>query len=131
MEAQGKVLVSEDEKKLSMNEKLDLLDREVRLLYEFCKNSGFKPAEIEKAAAPFLNTAKSVSRRRWRKRAISAGKIAAFFAILGFALFYIDPVYRGMCFFARRTTIKVMRTAPSHCQGNRFNVYQKYHFSPV
>ncbi|XP_064612173.1 uncharacterized protein LOC135476171 [Liolophura sinensis] len=108
MEAQRKPLVSEEEKKLSVNEKLDLLDREVRLLYEFCKNSGFKPGEIEKAAAPFLNTTKRVSRRRWRKRAIDAGKIATLFAILGFALFYIDPVYRGMCFFARRTTIKML-----------------------
>ena len=95
--------VSEAEKSLSMQEKMKIIDKEVRQLYEFCKKSGYTQTQIEDCAQPLLAIETRQKHIRYLRR-------LAFFVLLvafvGF-LFAYDPTYRKICIYGKRAAVKV------------------------
>lgn len=94
---------SEEVGTMSLDEKMDYLDREIRLLHKFCLDSGYNPKQIEKSAEPFISTCKSTSRRKWMQRLMGLSILVAVFS----ALMYYDPAYRLVLATGRKATIKV------------------------
>lgn len=95
---------SEEVGTMSLDEKMDYLDREIRLLHKFCLDSGYNPKQIEKSAEPFISTCKSTSRKRWMQRLMGLSILVAVFS----ALMYYDPAYRLVLATGRKATIKIL-----------------------
>lgn len=97
-------LVTEGEKKLSIAEKLELLENEFCLLRDMCLQSGYTGDQIQTAASPFLASIKRAKRRNWIQRAIQC----FLFFLMAFALFSYDPVYQVLSAYGRKTSINLL-----------------------
>ncbi|CAH1800506.1 unnamed protein product [Owenia fusiformis] len=95
---------TKEEEKLTIAEKLEIIDREIRTLHEFCKNKGYKQFEIEKLAQPILKPVREANRKKWLNRFKWAGICVLILAIL----FYFDPAYNTLCMIGRLTSVKLI-----------------------
>lgn len=98
---------TDEEKSRPLVDKLQLLDKEIRLLHEFCMKSGLNSKEIECCAKPFLKEQREVKRKEWWSRVFYTSLIIAFIA---FVLWY-DPTYRGICVIGKLSSMKVQYKA--------------------
>ena len=96
-------LVTEAEKKLSIAEKLEILENEFCLLRDMCLQSGYSGDQIQAATAPFLASIKRAKRKNWTRRALHC----FVFCLLAYTLFSYDPVYRLLSAYGRKTSIHV------------------------
>lgn len=81
-----------DAKDLPMNEKLQILDKEIRRLHKACEDAGYSPDKIREVASPVLKTA----RKGEMKRALRIGIYVAIFAIVCYAGYKFEPTnYAG------------------------------------
>lgn len=92
-----------DEKSLPFVDKLQLLDKEIRLLQECCLKMGLNSKEIELCAEPLLQERHKESRKRWWRRVLYISALVAFIAFI----FWFDPTYRYICIFGRLSSMKV------------------------
>ena len=96
-------MASEDEKSLPFMDKLQLLDKEIRLLQECCVKLGLNSKEIETCAEPLLKEQRAESRKKWWTRVFYISFLVAFIAIV---LWY-EPTYRYICIFGKLSSMKV------------------------
>lgn len=94
---------TEEERKLSLGEKLKLVDNELRQLYDFCSKAGYTHAEIEQCAQPLFALGKRERRVKWLKRLGYFALIVGFIALL----FCCDTTYRQICISGKLLAIKV------------------------
>lgn len=95
--------VSEAEQNMELKDKLSLIDKEIRQLYQFCVQEGFSPAQIEKCAQPLLAVEKSHKRKKWLKKIAYLALFVAFFA----SVFMYGPAYNKVCIYAKLASMKV------------------------
>ncbi|XP_046852412.1 uncharacterized protein LOC124445710 [Xenia sp. Carnegie-2017] len=93
-----------DEKSLPFVDKLQLLDKEIRLLQECCLKMGLNSKEIELCAEPLLEERHKESRKRWWRRVLYISALVAFIAFI----FWFDPTYRYICIFGRLSSMKLL-----------------------
>jgi len=98
--------VTEDEKKLSLKEKVNLIDNEIRQLYEFCTKAGYTQPQIEQCAQPLLSLQSRETHIKWLRRLFSFAILVAFIAFL----FAYDPAYRQICIYGKFIAMKVRYT---------------------
>lgn len=104
---------SEDEKKMSLKEKLALIDNEVRELYDFCVKAGYSPDQIEKCAEPILVVNKTERKKKWFKRLAFILLIVALIA----TVFFYEPAYDKASIYCKLTALKVSSsTKPPMCK---------------
>ncbi|XP_077996127.1 uncharacterized protein LOC144449465 [Glandiceps talaboti] len=96
---------TDEEKKLPLEDKLKIIDDEIRLLRAFCVQSGFSQAEIESSARPVLGFLKDANRQKWKHRAI---KVVLLFSLVAF-LYYYDPAYDLVRVYSRYTQLKTLK----------------------
>ncbi|XP_062595544.1 uncharacterized protein LOC134256883 [Saccostrea cucullata] len=96
--------VHKEKKEMSLKEKIDYFDREIRLLHQFCINSGYSKKEIRQSAEPFLLATDSLAWQKTKRKLILVGVLIAVIA----ALYYCDPTYRFILAVSRITAIKLI-----------------------
>lgn len=94
---------TEEEKNLSLKEKVNLIDNEIRQLYEFCTKAGFTQPQIEQCAQPFLALQNREKHIKWFRRLFSFALLVALIAFV----FAYDPTYRQICIYGKFITMKV------------------------
>ena len=94
---------TEEEKNLSFKEKINLIDNEIRQLYEFCLKAGYTQPQIEECAQPLLAIQSREKRVKWFWRLCSFALFVGFVAFL----FAYDPTYRQICIYGKFVTMKV------------------------
>lgn len=95
--------VSETEQKMELKDKLSLIDKEIRQLYQFCVQEGFSQAQIEKCAQPLLDVDRAQKRKKWLKRLGSFILVVAFIA----GIFLYRPAYNKVCIYGKLASMKV------------------------
>ncbi|XP_028400553.1 uncharacterized protein LOC114523724 isoform X2 [Dendronephthya gigantea] len=95
---------SNDEKSLPFTEKLHLLDKEIRLLREFCLKVGLNDKEIECCAEPLLKEQRAEDHKKWWTKVFY---VSFFLAIVAFLLWY-EPTYRYICIFGKLASMKLL-----------------------
>ena len=95
--------VTEEEKTLSLKEKVNLIDNEIRQLYEFCTKAGYTQPQIEQCAQPLISLQSRERHIKWLRRLFS---IAILVAVIAF-LFAYDPAYRQICIYGKFIAMKV------------------------
>ena len=96
-------MANEEAKGLSFEEKLKIIDNEIRTLHHFCVTRGYDPWQIERSAEPILGAVKSARRK---KLLINLGAVCLVIILLT-ALWHYDPVCRLVCSIVRLTAIQV------------------------
>lgn len=94
---------TEEEKNLSLKEKINLIDNEFRQLYEFCLKAGYTQPQIEECAQPLLAIQSREKRIKWFWRLCCFALFAGFVAFL----FAYDPTYRQICIYGKFVAMKV------------------------
>ena len=94
---------TEEEKSLSLKEKINLVDNEIRQLYEFCLKAGYTQPQIEECAKPLLAVESREKHIKWFRRLFFWLFVAAFVAFL----FAYDPTYRQICIYGKFVAMKV------------------------
>ena len=94
---------TEEEKNLSLKEKLNLVDNEIRQLYEFCTKAGYTQPQIEQCAQPLLAVQSREKHIKWFWRSLSFALVVGFIALL----FVCDPTYRQICIYGKFIAMKV------------------------
>lgn len=87
----------------SLEEKLFVIDQEIRALHQFCTAKGFSQREIEKSAEPILEHLRNTKRKKWKwclLTSVLAVAVAAAFARW-------EPAVRFVTACSRITMIKV------------------------
>lgn len=95
--------VTEKEKTLSLKEKVNLIDNEIRQLYEFCTKAGYTQPQIEQCAQPLISLQSRERHIKWFRRLFS---FAVLVAVIAF-LFAYDPAYRQICIYGKFIAMKV------------------------
>lgn len=95
--------VTEEEKNLSLKEKINLIDNEIRQLYEFCTKAGYTQPQIEQCAQPLLALQTRERHIKWFRRLVSFALLVALIAFL----FACDPTYRQICIYGKFIAMKV------------------------
>lgn len=95
--------VTEEEKNLSLKEKINLIDSEIRQLYEFCAKAGYTQPQIEECAQPLLALQSREKHIQWFRWLFSFALLAAVVTFL----FYYDPTYRQICIYGKFVAMKV------------------------
>ena len=88
---------------MTFEEKLSILDQEIRTLHQFCINKGYNPLQVEKEARPLLS---SIARSRLKRQGSFLAKGAVIVAVLALVC-YVDPVYRLLLLAGRLASIQV------------------------
>ena len=96
-------MASEGEGEMSVQEKLSVIDQEIRTLHQFCVNKGYNPFQVEKSAKPLFSYVRREKGKKWLRRLYKLAVVVAMFA----ALVYYDPAYRLMVHVGRRASISV------------------------
>ena len=91
------------EKTLSLKEKVNLIDNEIRQLYEFCTKAGYTQPQIEQCAQPLISLQSRERHIKWFRRLFS---FAVLVAVIAF-LFAYDPAYRQICIYGKFIAMKV------------------------
>ncbi|XP_067128181.1 uncharacterized protein [Centruroides vittatus] len=86
------------------DESLQLIDKEIRDLYDYCIKNGMTEAEILKAATPLI---RSIQWEKVKKRFFAGVTLIIFIGICISLLLY-DPVFRTICMFGRLFLIKIL-----------------------
>ena len=103
-ERKTQVMAAEHEERgLSLEDKLRIIDEEIRLLHEFCTSKGFEPQKVELCASPLFQL---MSEERRRRAVNLFGIIIAVLAVLAGSM-YIEPVYKISNAYAKRAAISV------------------------
>ena len=102
---------TEEEKNLSLKEKLNLVDNEIRQLYEFCTKAGYTQPQIEQCAQPLLALQSREKHIKWFWRLFSLALVVAFVAFL----FAYDPTYRRICIYGKSVAMKVKKVYSRYC----------------
>ena len=92
-----------DEKSLPLEERLKIIDDEIRKFHKSSLAKGYTPSEIEKSAEPLLGHMRRAHRKRWL---MFFCKVALCVALLA-ALWRYDPTYRMICSYTRLAAIQV------------------------
>jgi len=87
-----------------LKEKLNLVDNEIRQLYEFCTKAGYTQPQIEQCAQPLLALQSREKHIKWFWRLFSLALVVAFVAFL----FAYDPTYRRICIYGKSVAMKVL-----------------------
>lgn len=95
--------VTEEEQSLSLKEKINLVDSEIRKLYEFCVKAGYTQPQIEQCAQPLLAVQSKEKHIHWLRLLFSFALLAALIVFL----FYYDPTYREICIYGKFVAMKV------------------------
>ncbi len=93
----------EQPSKMSLHEKLDLINQEIQTLHHFCISKGFSDLQVEKCAQPVLQPVREAQWKQLRTRLLW---LAVFVAVIA-ALYHFDPAYRLFCAYSRLATIQV------------------------
>lgn len=96
--------VTEEEQNLSLKEKINLVDSEIRKLYEFCVKAGYTQPQIEQCAQPLLAVQSKEKHIHWLRLLFSFALLAALIVFL----FYYDPTYRKICIYGKFVAMKVL-----------------------
>lgn len=94
---------TEEEKNLSLQEKLNLIDDEIRQLYEFCSNAGYTHLQIEQCARPLLDVQNREKHIKWFRGLCCLGLVVSIIVLL----FVCDPAYRQVCIYGKFVAMKV------------------------
>lgn len=94
---------TEEEKNLSLQEKLNLIDDEIRQLYEFCSNAGYTHLQIEQCARPLLDVQNREKHIKWFRGLCYLGLVVLIIVLL----FVCDPAYRQVCIYGKFVAMKV------------------------
>ncbi|ELT94683.1 hypothetical protein CAPTEDRAFT_93822 [Capitella teleta] len=95
----------ESKKKPStLEEKIALIDQEIRTLHEFCVNKGYTTLKVEREASPLLGAIRNAKRK---EQAALAGKVAVVVVIFA-VLLRLDPIYRLLLMIGRLTSIQML-----------------------
>ena len=97
------VEVSEDEMAMSVRDKLQMIDQEVRLLHQFCIEKGYNPRQIQEKATPLLDAVKKTKRKKCGATLLKLAVLAVLVSIL----VYYDPAYRAIRAYSRLASIQV------------------------
>lgn len=95
--------VTEEEKNLSLKEKVNLIDNEIRQLYEFCTKAGYTQPQIEQCAQPLLALQSRQKHIKWLWRLFKFTLLVALIALV----FSYDPTYRQICIYGKLVAMKV------------------------
>ncbi|XP_059174683.1 uncharacterized protein LOC131954881 [Physella acuta] len=102
---------SELGKKMTLQEKLDFIDGEIRKIHMFCTKSGYSASQIEHFAEPFLNRSSShissviwVSGKAWKRRAVALTTVI----VATLFLFRYDPAYKLASAISKQGAIQVL-----------------------
>ena len=76
------------ENKMTFQEKIDYIDHEIRLLHQFCLQTGYSPQKINEFAEPFMNELNKTKRESYNRLLIIVSLIALFSGILGYGIAY-------------------------------------------
>ena len=93
----------EEENSLPLLDKMEMLDKEIRLLHDFCLKSGLNNKEIQYCAEPLLREVNQVYNKKWWKRVLYLSLLIGFIAFV----VYYEPTYRYICVFGKLSTMKV------------------------
>ena len=94
---------TEEEKNLSLQEKLNLIDDEIRQLYEFCSKAGYTQPQMEQCARPLLDLQSREKHIKWFRGLFYFALMMGFIALL----FVCDPTYRQICIYGKFLAMKV------------------------
>lgn len=94
---------TEEEKNLSLKQKVNLIDNEIRQLYEFCTKAGYTQPQIEQCAQPLIALQSREKHIKWFRRLFSFALLVALIAFL----FAYDPTYRQICIYGKFIAMKV------------------------
>lgn len=95
---------TEEEKNLSLKEKINLIDNEIRQLYDFCLKAGYTQPQIEECAQPLLAIQSREKRIKWFWWLCSFAMFVGFVAFL----FAYDPTYRQICIYGKFVAMKAL-----------------------
>ncbi|XP_067036007.1 uncharacterized protein [Acropora muricata] len=95
---------TEEEKNLSLQEKLNLIDDEIRQLYEFCSNAGYTHLQIEQCARPLLDVQNREKHIKWFRGLCCLGLVVSIIVLL----FVCDPAYRQVCIYGKFVAMKAL-----------------------
>ncbi|XP_068685909.1 uncharacterized protein [Montipora foliosa] len=95
---------TEEEKNLSLQEKLNLIDDEIRQLYEFCSKAGYTQPQMEKCARPLLDLQSREKHIKWFRGLFYFALMMGFIALL----FVCDPTYRQICIYGKFLAMKAL-----------------------
>ncbi|KAI0226288.1 hypothetical protein LSAT2_023083 [Lamellibrachia satsuma] len=98
------VEVSEDEMAMSVRDKLQMIDQEVRLLHQFCIEKGYNPRQIQEKATPLLDAVKKTKRKKCGATLLKLAVLAVLVSIL----VYYDPAYRAIRAYSRLASIQIL-----------------------
>ena len=97
-------------KKMTVQEKLDFIDDEIKKIYVFCAKSGYSSSQVENFARPFfqrnvhhLGPSIWVSGKAWKRRAVALTTVL----VATVLLFRFDPAYRLACALSKQSAIQV------------------------
>ncbi|KAJ7392637.1 hypothetical protein OS493_010288 [Desmophyllum pertusum] len=96
--------VTEEEKNLSLKEKVNLIDNEIRQLYEFCTKAGYTQPQIEQCAQPLLALQSRQKHIKWLWRLFKFTLLVALIALV----FSYDPTYRQICIYGKLVAMKAL-----------------------
>lgn len=88
---------------MSLEEKLAVIDQEIRTLHQFCISKGFDPYKIENEAQPLLSSIRNAKLSRQGTWLARGAIVVALLAILC----QFDSVYRMLLLAGRLASIKV------------------------
>ena len=97
-------------KKMTVQEKLDFIDDELKKIYVFCAKSGYSASQVENFARPFfqrdvhhLGSSIWASGKAWKRRAVALTTVL----VATVLLFRFDPAYRLACALSKQGAIQV------------------------
>ncbi|CAL1528422.1 unnamed protein product [Lymnaea stagnalis] len=103
--------VADFSKKMTLQEKLDFIDGEIRKIHIFCTKSGYSASQIEHLAKPFFdkdtNSISStiwVSGKAWKRRAVALTTMI----VATLFLFRYDPAYRLASALSKQGAIQIL-----------------------
>lgn len=102
--------ISNSDTKMTLQEKLDYIDDEIRKIHIFCTKSGYTASQLEHFAKPFFQkegqhfTASIwVSGKAWKRRTVALAAMLVAMVLL----FRFDPAYQVACALSKQGAIQV------------------------
>ncbi|KAH9492908.1 hypothetical protein Btru_032585 [Bulinus truncatus] len=103
--------VADFSKKMTLQEKLDFIDGEIRKIHVFCTNSGYSATQIEQFAKPFFERESSnisstiwVSGKAWKRRVVALVTMI----VATVFLFRYDPAYQLASAISKQGAIQIL-----------------------
>ena len=96
--------INDDEMAMSVGNKLEMIDQEVRILHQFCIAKGYNPWQIQEKAGPFVAAVKKTKRKKCGTTLLKLATLVAFVSVL----VYYDPAYNAIRAYSRLAAIEVI-----------------------